>query len=489
MEEKAMKPGNGKIYVGIPRERIYLTQFVDNRDALITYLGQKNRLAGYFQAESHRVDRNRDHIVEEFLKCKKKPEWLLFIDTDMEHPIDCGIRLTSHGKPIVGALYFARGPTNHTPFVFKEMENPKNDQYGRPTLAWMPQSKLVFNYLTANKVPMRDGALTIDDSAVESLVECDAVATGCTVIHRSVIEDMPKPIFEYRERANSEDLIFCREAKARGWPIYADLSTICGHFHWVPMGQAQFRMNFINDGINSTTYSKRMAAEWYSQFFHISMKKAIAEIEAGSEMEVRKAWNELFAGREPTPEEVDAFYRDPEVGKLYVMELLHWNFSLDFNHLKQFLVSIRDLNVIEIGAGIGSVALQMILQENNVLAVEVNPVLREFIDMRYKGIKEDLFGEMGELSVVSSEWKENCADASFDVGMAFDVFEHLSLPELEVTIKTLSRVIKKEGRLVFHNNWNVNEAYPMHYDHKEQFIALLRDNGFVFLNEMEAVHV
>jgi len=488
MEEKVLEKGNGLVFIGIPRERIYLTQFVDNRDSIISYLGDKKLLGGYFQAESHRVDRNRDRIVDEFLKAKTHPEWLLMIDTDMEHPIDCGERLISYNKPIVGALYFSRGSQHHTPFMFK-MIQAKNDDFGRPTLAWSPMSRMVYEFLQANGVPMRDGALSLIDPAGEFLIDCDAVATGCMVIHRSVLEDMPKPIFEYRAQGNSEDLVFCKEAKERGWKVYCDMSTICGHFHWVPMGQAQFRMNYLNEGINSTTYSKRQAATWWSDFFKIPLEDAIAEIEAGNSHMVGDLWTKKFGDKVPTPEEVDEFYKLPEVGKMYVMELLHWNFDPNFANLQQMLIRIREKNIIEIGAGIGSVSLQMLIQDNNVLAVEVNEILRDFIDLRWKDLKKYELEILPDISVVSEVWKEKCESASFDVGIALDVFEHMSEEELESTIKALSRVIKKDGRLIFHNNFQQQDLYPMHFDHSDLFQKLIEENGFVFVNEMEVLHV
>lgn len=488
MSKKKIKRGNGKIFVGIPRERIYLTQFVDNRDALLAHLSKTKRMGGYFQAESHRVDRNRDRIVEEFLHAEKKPEWLLMLDTDMEHPIDAPHRLTSYKKPIVGALYFARGAGNHTPFVFKELTGRK-DKYGRPAFVWAPMAKTVYKFLDDNRVPMRDGAITIRNPVGEPLIECDAVATGCMVIHRSVLEDMPAPVFEYRQQGNSEDLVFCREAKAMGWPVYADLSTICGHFHWVPMGQAQFRMDYVNAGINETTFTKREAAEWLSKMWGIPVSKAVKEIEEGNTHMLGPLWKERFADRIPSGEEMLAFYEDEQVGKLYMIELLHWNYTTGFNQIRQQLVGIRESNVIELGAGIGSVAIQLALQDNNVLAVEVNQGLRDFIDMRWDEINSGVNEPVGQLSIVGRDWLEKSPDNSFNVAVAIDTLEHMSKDELLRNLKELGRVLVPGGRFVFHNNWEQQDIYPMHADHKELFYNYMKSgNGWTLLSDMEAVH-
>lgn len=143
---------DGKVYIGIPRERLYIPAFVDNRDQILTELNKVGQTCGYFQADGHRVDRNRDRIVEAFLDHPDKPEWLQMLDSDMDHPRDTPIRLAKWGKPIIGGLYFSRN-THHDPFVFKEVE-PREDKYGRKVKMWAPMREEVFDFLNANKVHM-----------------------------------------------------------------------------------------------------------------------------------------------------------------------------------------------------------------------------------------------------------------------------------------------------------------------------------------------
>lgn len=485
------KDANGKIFVGIPRERVSINQFVDNRDRLVAYLQEKDRFCGFYNAEGHRVDRNRDGIVKAFLEKEDKPPWLLMIDSDMEHPINAPERLAAQAKPVIGALYFHRGQL-HDPFVFKYVgKHP--DQYGRKVHNWRPMRKLVYDFLMTNGVPMRDGAFTVDDCSGEPIVECDAVATGCMLIHRSVLEKMKPPWFEYITGGNSEDLIFCYNAKKAGFKVYADLSTVCGHFQWVPMGQAQFRMNYEGRGLQLSAYSKRKAARWYAQFFAVSEEEARKQIEAGNAHVVGDYWKEYLEsnnGVATTPELIDRFYDLPETGKLYIMELLHWNFSVTFTQMRQMLTGIRNYNVIEIGAGIGTVSLQMIAQENNVLAVEPNELLRDFIDLRWRD--EDF--KSGEefdtqLSVVGLEWKANCQDNDFDVALSFDTFEHMSESELRDTLYHIHRVLKIGGKLIYHANWGQQDLYPMHFNHSEALESTCHTLGFMRVNNMELLKV
>ena len=52
---RAANEGNGLIFLGIPRERFYYPQFVDNRDRVLSSLNQAGRYCGLMQAEGHRL--------------------------------------------------------------------------------------------------------------------------------------------------------------------------------------------------------------------------------------------------------------------------------------------------------------------------------------------------------------------------------------------------------------------------------------------------
>lgn len=141
IKQYELKPLNteGKIYIGIPRERLYIPAFVDNRDQILMTLQKENRSAGYFQTEGCRIDRNRDKIVDQFLSLPDKPDWLQMLDTDMDFPLNAPLRLAKWGKPIIGGLYFHRGH-NHEPFIYTEAE-PGPDNYGRTIKLWKSEKR------------------------------------------------------------------------------------------------------------------------------------------------------------------------------------------------------------------------------------------------------------------------------------------------------------------------------------------------------------
>lgn len=484
----------GTVMLGIPRERVYITQFIDNRDAIMADMQKAELYGGYWTVEGHRVDRNRDTIVEFFLSHPEKPEWLLMLDTDMEHPVDIATRLRSRGKAIVGALYFHRGGT-HDPFIFNIGDKSYPDKWGREGhKKWIPARELVFDFLEANSVPLQDGSVVINNPIGEYLVECDAVATGAIMIHRSILENWKGewgvlPMFEYKAGGASEDLTWCEDARAQGFKIWCDFSTISGHYHWVPMGQAQFRQMFINRGAELTTFGKADAMNWLHKFQGIKEEDAKAKIEGGNAHMVGNYWIAKFGKETPSPEEVEAFYKDEYTGELYLIELLYWNFTRVFNSIRSSLVDIRKANVVEIGSGIGTVAMQMAIQSCNVIAIEPNDTLRKFSEYRWDDLREKLTGHRGDITWEGDTSLDNIADGSQKAVISFDTFEHMPADLLQETLAKANRCLELSGWLIFHNNFSQQDMYPMHYDHSKEWDKWLTDAGFVLQSQGAALKI
>lgn len=487
IKEYELKPLNteGKVYIGIPRERLYIPAFVDNRDQILMTLQKAGRVSGYFQADGHRVDRNRDRIVEQFLELPDKPEWLQMLDSDMDHPKDTPIRLTKWGKPIIGGLYFGR-QESHDPFVFKEV-SPGPDKYGRSVKLWAPMRDEVYEFLNANGVPMLDGAITIDDCVGSPLVECDAIATGSMVIHRSVLETMELPIFEYRDHATSEDMQFCYEAKHDyGIPIFCDISTISGHYIWSPIGQAQFRMLYENRGLTFAAYTKREISELYAEYLGIPNGEALERLNRATGNDVGEYWKAKFKKKQPKPEEVDAFYKDEYTGNLYILELVHWNFSRDFHNIKSLFTKLRGRKVLEIGSGIGSLTIQLAVQKCDVTSAEINDVLMGFSKLRVDNLRGKIATELGNIEFVKDEWR-SYPNETFDAVASIDTFEHMTENTLKKTLADINKVLKPGGSLVYHVNFEQQEYFPMHFDYTEMWDTWLVEAGFIPLSKTHAI--
>lgn len=134
-------------------------------------------------------------------------EWLFFLDDDVIVPSDTVHRLIRYKLPIVSGLYYRR----------HEGLQPVMQKLGT---GW------------------------ITNFQIGSMVEADLVGAGCLLIHRSVLEKVPKPWFDWRcdredlpeNQRLSEDFAFCLNAKNQQFQIFVDTSIQCRHLGF---GQAE----------------------------------------------------------------------------------------------------------------------------------------------------------------------------------------------------------------------------------------------------------
>ena len=448
---------------------------------ILAKLMESQRYGGAFSAEGHRVDFNRDILVNAFLTATRKPEWMLMLDTDMQFPDDIAERLIRWNKPIVGALYFYRGQS-HDPFAFTRIPDIV-DKYDRTVPRWVGLRGQVFDFLKANNVPLIDGRYAIQDPKGNALLECDAVATGAMIIHRSVLETMEPPWFEYRTGGISEDLQFCMDAKEYGIPIYCDLSTICGHYAWQPMGHSQFMQLHENRGLHFSRFMDENSSIQVGKFLDIPEDKAEHWIIGSNGHVVGDYWRDRFGDRVPTPEEADTFYKETYTGKLYMQELLHYNATPGYLEIQKQFVPARKMVIYDIGSGLGTLGIQFMLQDNKVIMYEKNPLLRKWIKWRI----DKLSYELKEKFDTYVTGKPFSMSGVVDLVTAIDVFEHIPLEELVELLHTIWNVLKPGGQLYFLANWGQQDLYPMHYSHKEEFTQALIDIGFKFMNESQVV--
>ena len=472
--------GNGKIAMAIPLERFLINQFLYNIEAIVSSLYQTGHgmTQGRFYAEGHRVDRNRDMAIDWFLPHEEKPEWLLFLDSDMEHPFEVGSRLAAWGKPIVGGLYFHRA--SHMPHVYKRGYDT-TDSYGQEVHRWVAQDVVVYDWIEKTGVPMMDGALAWDTT--DALFECDAVGTGSLIVHRSVLESMEPPWFRYFDGNMSEDLQFCLRAQKMGLPIYADLSTQSGHYNVIPTGQAQFRQTYLKRGMHMSSYGYHQAANSIGKYLDIDATEAMERITTYKTEDLSSLWNGVSSTDAAA---VLDFYKREDVGTAYLYDLIHWNMSQAFFDIRARLVGATGKNVLEIGAGIGTVAMQMLIQGNDVTAQEVNDFLRGYALQRWQEftVENDRL-PLGMLHLSDDPVIEA---HSYDLVIAIDVFEHLPGLELGVMVGNVAAALKPGGRLFTHNNWGQQDIYPMHYKNGDVFPEMLRSRGFTVLDEYWAIY-
>jgi hypothetical protein len=144
-------------------------------------------------------------------------QWVFMLDDDVIMPPN-GIQiLKSSRQPIVSGLYFRR----HEPVCPVALQNSPDG-----TRNW------ITGYQPGTIFP------------------ADYVGAGCLLIHRSVLEKMPSPWFEWwsdrkdlpKNEQMSEDFSFCHKARKLGFPIYVDTRVECLHAGLASAGTGGLRV-------------------------------------------------------------------------------------------------------------------------------------------------------------------------------------------------------------------------------------------------------
>ena len=69
--------------------------------------------------------------------------------------------------------------------------------------------------------------ISLEGAPAEGIIELEAGGTAGMLIRRDVLEAVEEPWFKNTPR--SEDIVFCEDAKAKGFKVYGDLSCRLGH--------------------------------------------------------------------------------------------------------------------------------------------------------------------------------------------------------------------------------------------------------------------
>jgi GT2 family glycosyltransferase len=147
----------------------------------------------------------------------EKCEWLWFIDSDIHLHEDTLDRLMevadAETHPIVGALYFMGNDEGVVPCIMKRKKHPDG---------------------TVKIAPV----FTADDYPPDAVLEVDGLGMGCTLIHRSVLDEMksvygmPEPFFAQEYDGTilcGEDVSFCLRASKLGYKSFIATGIEVGH--------------------------------------------------------------------------------------------------------------------------------------------------------------------------------------------------------------------------------------------------------------------
>lgn len=210
-----------KVLLGYPVGNSELPCFSASVRRLMRYEGMKPDeplLAGVVCEPGLYVDDNRNRLVDALLKAPASVEWLLQIDTDIEFKPDILERMLALAESRDFKILAASVPIGET----------------HETSAFL-----------FGDVP---GRLHVVLRMPAEPLRVDAIATTCTLIHRSVFEaiaekmgpcwftrmSVPDPDHPGRDLVLGEDIAFCCRAKVVGVPIWC--AHVPGLRHWKLVG-------------------------------------------------------------------------------------------------------------------------------------------------------------------------------------------------------------------------------------------------------------
>ena len=222
----------GKIAIGVPHKGPLEGYFVDT----LLHLSKPDNTV-MFRVADMAVDLARNLVVESALKDPDVTH-VFFMDSDMQFHTDSLIRLVQRDKPVVGGIYFSRTETPVPHAYAFHHEDPEGEdcplgfdhsehQRGR---WYRPLHKEFAAFVKRHPEYATEPMCAVLPQTPDTLVEADAMATGCLLIKRDVLEAVGYPWFRNHEHsAGGEDFFFCERARALGFPIYADFSVQCTH--------------------------------------------------------------------------------------------------------------------------------------------------------------------------------------------------------------------------------------------------------------------
>lgn len=184
-----------------------------------------------------------NEVVREFLATDA--EWMFSTHHDVSYVPETLTRLLSWDKPLVSALVFMR----HSPVVPQIWKSYNPDDATNYVMRLNDTRRWFYDH----KDYIRFGPFVMDPRPDDALTEVGFTATACTLIHRTVFEDIRAKIPNQNDgywfvcdnelTGGGEDRRFYEYARAAGYTGYIDRSCIAGHIAGdIPTSSADFIM-------------------------------------------------------------------------------------------------------------------------------------------------------------------------------------------------------------------------------------------------------
>lgn len=390
-----------------------------------------HRFEWWFQTGDALISRSRSIAAYQFLKKNCAP-YLIFLDGDIifrAEDIEKLLDALNGGLDAVGGLYPVRGGT----FLAQR--------------GW-------------------NGQFHISGE----LEEVQFVSTGFVGISRNILgkitKDMPVlnkgnwsecyPVFEdgrYENIFISEDWDFCNKVRQAGAKVYAHTGIQLSHL--------KEKIYTTREAIENMTFKpeKQEIQKDLAEYLGKEPKELVAQAVATKELGDRwKDWQGT----------IEDFYKDPEIGLLYLYDLVGFNSSVHYK--EQRLAGIQNadhLDILDIGCGIGSALLELCWKNKNLVGYDISEKALDFA--RFRGNK------LGARNVrFTSEFPEI---GNFDLVIAIDTLEHIE--DLRSFLLKIGKGMKEGARFYHYDCFWEHEISPMHFDHSKHINEWLKEAGLV----------
>lgn len=235
----ALVDENGRVLAAMPLYEMvfadYFQSFMPNIQGAVGVITHK----GSYVMDAQNL------LARQALLMQQPWKWLYLLEQDMAPPP--GIVALAREYPpgsIVGTIYYGRNPVDQ-----------------RPVCGWFDADQHVLTRLDGRT---HDEWVGIEGNQIvhpenQGLHEIDVVGTGCTFIHRDVLENWnpDHEAFKHERHTNfcnprhfpwfqtppgpdtfmvmSTDTFFCWHAREQGFKVYLDSRVVCGHMGVVQM--------------------------------------------------------------------------------------------------------------------------------------------------------------------------------------------------------------------------------------------------------------
>jgi hypothetical protein len=213
---------DASVLIGTPLIGRPCVDFVESMLALT-----KPAKCDWVHVDNRNCDVARNEIVK---KCLEGGwDWLFMVDGDMSFRPETMVRLNSRDKKLISGLCFTRvrpvAPTCYRGIVRYDDDGwPFLRVHFEETTAWLEKN--------AKHLHLDQPAVILPDQP-GALVKYDSTGGACVMIHRTVLEAIEPPWFEYTkpDRMVGEDFYFYQKAKQAGFQLWMDRTVIVGHHY------------------------------------------------------------------------------------------------------------------------------------------------------------------------------------------------------------------------------------------------------------------